>query len=244
MKYLRSLLMIFAFCVFGLGAIVLNFLVFPVLKLLFKGQDLTIIYSNIIQNLWLFFLNLLVFIRLIKLEIKDKKALQNIKNKVIVATHPSFIDILILVALIPRSTGFAKKELTKNFILKNLVNSIFITNDLAPEELKSHTKKMLDMGFNVIIFPMGTRHRKDEYPKIKKGASLIALNSEKNIVPIKLNTTEDFLFLNQPFYEGGNQTVVYEIEVLSEINPQDYYNESEIIMKKNITKQIEQSLYS
>ena len=222
----------------------LNFFVFPILKMMYKYEKRTEMYSEIIRHLWMFFINLITALKLIKLNIKDKNALQNIKNKVIVATHPSFIDIVILVALIPKSTGFAKKDAAHNFIFKNLVSGLFIPNDIELEELKSETKKYLDMGFNVIIFPMGTRHRKNEHPQIKKGASLAALNAHKNIVPIKMYTNNDFLFINQPFYAGGEDTIIYDIEVLPEICLGQYYDDSEIIMKKNITKQIENSLYS
>ena len=73
----------------------------------------------------------MMILGLFKLDIKN---LSKIKNKVIVATHPSFIDIVILIAFIPRSTCFVKKELAHNPILKNLVNSIFITNEVELEE--------------------------------------------------------------------------------------------------------------
>ena len=174
----------------------------------------------------------------------DIKKLSKIENKVIVATHPSFIDIVILIALIPHSTCFVKKELAYNPILKNLVNSIFITNEVDLEELKSESKKMLDLGFNVIIFPSGIRHRRNEFPKIKKGASLIALNANKNIVPIRFFSNNDFMFINQPFYEVGEKRVTFEIEQMPEINVQDFISASEIVSKKKITQQIEKSLYN
>lgn len=62
---------------------------------------------------------------------------------------------------------------------------------------------MLDMGFNLIVFPTGSRHRKNEHPKIKKGAATIALNANKDITPIEITSSEDFLFIHQPFYAAG-----------------------------------------
>ena len=103
---------------------------------------------------------------------------------------------------------------------------------------------MLDLGFNVIIFPSGIRHRKNEFPKIKKGASLIALNANKNIVPIRFFSNNDFMFINQPFYEVGEKRVTFEIEQMPEINVQDFISASEIVSKKKITQQIEKSLYN
>lgn len=245
MKYIRSGLIIFAFLIFGIGAIFLNFLIFPLAKIFIKNEkELKYFYSDIIQQTWALLLKLLEILRLIKVFVKNENELKNIKNKIIVSTHPSFVDIVILIALIPRSTCFVKKELAQNPILKNLVNSIFITNDIDLEELKMKSKEVTDLGFNLIIFPTGIRHRKNEFPKIKKGASLISTFTDKNIVPIKIFSDSDFLFINQPFYAGGNRLVTFEVEVQDEINISDFYDNSEIIMKKNITKRIEHELYS
>lgn len=234
MRKIRSLFIIFCFFVFGVGSILFNFLLFPFIK---ENKELC---SDIIHKSWRFFTNLFVVLGLIKLDIKR---LNKIENKVIVCTHPSFIDIVILIGLIPRTTCFVKKELAHNPILKNLVNSIFITNEVELDELKAQSKKMLDRGFNVIIFPSGIRHRRNEYPKIKKGASLVALNANKDIVPIRMFDDADFLFINQPFYEASDKVVTFEIEQGEEIKLDDYRNESEIIEKKNITKAIENALY-
>lgn len=234
MKYIRSILAVFCFFIFGIGAVILNFLLFPFIK---NNKELC---SDIIHYTWKFFVNLMMWLKLFRLDIKK---LGKIKNKVIVSTHPSFIDIVILIALIPRSTCFVKKELAHNPILKNLVTSIFITNEVELEELKSESKKMLDRGFNVIIFPSGIRHRRDEFPKIRKGASLVALNAGKNIVPVRMFSDRDFLFINQPFYAVSYRCVNFEIEQMREINIADFIGESEIITKQRLTNKIEDELY-
>ena len=234
MKYIRSILAVFCFFIFGIGAVILNFLLFPFIK---NNKELC---SDIIHNTWRCFVNLMMFLKLFRLDVKK---LEKIENKVIVSTHPSFIDIVILIALIPRSTCFVKKELAHNPILKNLVTSIFITNEVELDELKSESKKMLDRGFNVIIFPSGIRHRRDEFPKIRKGASLVALNAGKNIVPIKMFSDRDFLFINQPFYAVSDRCVNFEIEQMREINIADFIGESEIITKQRLTHKIEEELY-
>lgn len=234
MKYIRSILAVFCFFIFGIGAVILNFLLFPFIK---NNKELC---SDIIHNTWRFFVNLMMFLKLFRLDVKK---LEKIENKVIVSTHPSFIDIVILIALIPRSTCFVKKELAYNPILKNLVTSIFITNEVELDELKAESKKMLDRGFNVIIFPSGIRHRRDEFPKIRKGASLVALNAGKNIVPVRMFSDRDFLFINQPFYAVSDRCVNFEIEQMREINIADFIGESEIITKQRLTNKIEDELY-
>src|SRR5574344_2163715 len=244
MKYIRSLILLFAFCVFAIGSFFLNIIVFPTAKLIMNDEKYMFFSSNIVHKSWRFLINFISILGLIKLNIENIKEISYIKNKVIVATHPSFIDIVILIGLIPYSTCFAKQELAKNPLMGNILKSFFITNDVDIEELKTESKKMLDLGFNVIIFPSGIRHHKNEYPKIRKGASLVALNASKDIIPIKLFADGDFLFINKPFYDGDEKTVNFEVEVCEKINLSDFITESEIITKKNITKQITNELYS
>ena len=83
----------------------------------------------------------------------------------------------------------------------------------------------------------------NKHLKIKKGAALAALSSGKNIVPVRISTDEDFLFINQPFYAVGEKTVTFEIEMCDEIKIDDFKSESEIVTKKRISQQIEKSLY-
>ena len=51
------------------------------------------------------------------------------------------------------------------------------------------------------------------------------------------------MFINQPFYEVGENRVTFEVEQMPEINIQDFISDSEIVSKKKITQQIEKSLY-
>lgn len=240
MRIVRGILISVMFLIFGTGGIILNYLIFPVVKILYKGDKRLWVYSDIIYHLWRIFVCILEFCGLIRLNIKNDL---DIKNKIIVSTHPSLVDVLILMSQIPRTTCFVKKELTKNPIIKNIVNSIFMSNDMELDELVNQSKKMLDAGFNIVIFPMGVRHSKDDHKKIKKGASLIALKSGKNIVPVKMTTTENFLFINEPFYAVGEKRVVFEIERREEINILNYSDKSDIVKKREITKAIEKLLY-
>lgn len=110
-----------------------------------------------------------------------------------------------MIGLIPRTTCIVKSALAQNLILSNLVSSIFILEDETLDNMKNHTKKMLDNGFNVVIFPSGIRHRKNEYPKIHKGAATIAMNAKANIVALKLYTDFDFYSLINQYMKPGSE---------------------------------------
>jgi len=184
------------------------------------------------------------FVKVYKIEVKNLEILKNIKNSVIVSTHPSYFDVLILLALIPRTTCFVAPKLKRNIFFKNIVNSMFLVSGKEVEEMKDDASEMLEEGLNVLIFPMGTRHRKDEHLKIHKGAALIALSAKKDIVPVQMSTNTDFLLTKQPIWDGGNETVIYSVEGKEKISIENYLRKDEITAKKEITKEIEKRLYN
>ena len=246
MKYLRSLLMVISFSIFGFGSIIVGFLIFPLIKLILQNNLKRLdLYSKIIHYSWNTFVKFLLLIRVLKLNIKNPSELKSIKNKLIVSTHPSYIDVLILLALIPKTTCFVAPRLTQNKFFKKIVESMFLISGKSPEELKEDTQKMFNNGFNILIFPSGIRHKKEEQPKIRKGASLIALNAEKDIVPIIMYTNFDFLQIGQPFYDAGEKPVTYTIQALDKIDIKPFLEyKDEVSQKKDLTKEIKKALYN
>lgn len=246
MKVIRSLLMIISFSIFGIGSLVIGFFLFPCVKIFIKKDSERLnIYSNIVHCVWQFFVKFLQITGIIKLEIEDINRLKNIKNSIVVSTHPSYIDVVILISLIPKTTCFVAPRLTENKFFKRIVESIFLISGKPLDELQKDAEKMIDEGFNILIFPSGIRHKKNEYPKIRKGASLIALNSKRNIYPVVMYTDFDFLQIGQPFYDAGERPVVYTIKCEAEINIDKYlkYND-EVFQKKELSEEIKNKLYN
>lgn len=245
MRFFRSIICILVLIIFTLFAFILNTFVLPIAKMFFNKTEYKFFVSDVIYFLWgKILLNLFRCTKLAKFNIKNYEELKSIKNKVIVATHPSFIDIVILIGLIPRTTCFVKQELTKNPLFSNIIKSIFISNDVEIDELKTESKSMLDLGFNIVIFPSGTRHKKDDCPKLKKGSSLIALNSHKNIVPIKLYSEGEFMFIHKPIYDVDEKRVEFFIEKLAEIDITPFLALNDIESKRELTNKIAKSLYN
>jgi len=242
----RSFLVIFCFAFFGIGALVISYIIFPLQKLLLKnGDNLKIKYNEILQKSWQFFVWMLKSFRIIKIKSDDIEIMKRIKNSIIVSTHPSYIDILLLMSIIPHSTCFVADRLIHNPFFREIVKQLFISEGQPVNQWISEANEMLEDGFNIIIFPMGTRHRKNEYPKIRRGTALLAQKSGRNIVMLNMETSFDFLQINQPVYEAGNKAVEYQISYFGEINTAEYLNKytDDVTFKTEVTKLIGQKLY-
>lgn len=235
----RSFLVIFCFAFFGIGALVIGHIIFP-------QQNSLIKKSETLQKSWQFFVWLLKILRIIKIKSDDIEKLKNIKNSIIVSTHPSYIDILILISIIPQSTCFVADRLIRNPFFKNIVKQLFISEGQPLEQWLENANKMLDEGFNLIIFPMGTRHRKNEYPKIRRGAALIAQKSNKNIILLNMETNFDFLQIHQPIHQAGRESVEYSLSYIGEIKTRDCLDKysDNVTFKTEVTKLIAKNLYN
>ena len=245
-KILRSFLVLFLFAFFGSGALILNFIIFPFINFFISEEKRIYISSNIIHSSWKFFINMILFCKIIRINFHNKDRLKDIKGKIIVANHPTYIDILILIANMKNTLCVAKKELKKNFFMANIVKTAYIVNDENNLEFINETKNALDSGFNIIIFPTGTRTEENKELKLHKGASNLAVQCNKDIIPVYINCSRKFLAKGQKVYDAGRDIIDFDITInetikieeinglnLTEIQKRNRINE---IIKKRITK--------
>lgn len=242
MRILRAILVLFEICFFGLGALIIGCIIFPILSLFVKKENRRKHFSNIIHSSWHFFVQIMKRTKIINVHIDGD--LSNIKGKIVVASHPSLIDIVLLIGNMPNSLCLAKKELLKNPVMHNIVKSLYIINNIEPEVFQKNAKEALADGYNIVIFPTGTRTLPNEQIKIHKGAAQLALISGVNIVPINIKTDYPFLIKQHSPLDAGNKTVNYYLKVMTEINPKDYIKatDSEIKARNHITETIKKCI--
>lgn len=243
-KILRSFIVLFLFLFFGFGALILNFIIFPLINLFNSKEKRINICSKIIHKSWGYFVKLILLCKIIKINFDGFKKNENLKGKIIVANHPTYIDILILIAKLDNTLCVAKKELKKNFFMANIVKSCYIVNDEDNEEFILNAKSILNSGYNLIIFPSGTRTENGKEIKLHKGASNLALKCGRDVVPIVINCSRKFLAKEQKIYDAGDKPIEFNIKInetikineidanLTDIQKRNRINE---IIKKRIT---------
>ena len=233
LKFLRGLGVIVLFSVFGVCSLFFGFVILPVYGLFVKNKRGC--FSHLIHKLWKFYTNLFVQLKLIKIDVKNFK--QPV-GKIIVSTHPTFIDIMILIGLYDNSLCLAKKELLNNIFLKNIIKNVYIPNNIEFDEFKRICTEALNDGYNIIIFPTGTRTVEGEALKIHKGAAALQIASGADIVPIKLECDYPFLQKGQPIYDASDRLISYTINQLDPIKLSDFGEKSDIKLRKAISEKI------
>lgn len=241
MRIYRGLLVLLEMILFALGALYIGCVLFPVLSLKYKGKERREKFAQIIKNSWKFFISVMENSKEIKVHIDGN--ISDIKGKVVVASHPSFIDIILLIGNMPASLCLAKKDLLKNPVMRNIVKSLYIINDVEPEEFKKSAVEALNDGYNIIIFPTGTRTLPGEDVKIHKGAAQIAIAAGVDIIPVRIETDFPFLIKNHFPLDAGDKTVNYKLTVQPEIKLSDFDPSlTEIKLRNHICEKIKECI--
>ena len=221
MKLLRAVLSGICFAIFGIGGVFIGTIIFPVICMAVKKTRQRAAFTAVIHYAWQLFVFLMRLFRLIDLNIKksDLAVLKNLRGTVVAATHPSLIDIVILISLIPRSVCIVKSSLAHNFWMKFIIRKIYLVND-DPETFIREAADLLENGFNVIVFPEGTRTDfKAKTRKIHRGFAHIAVRAKAAVLPILIRNDPLILGKGQLWYQMGSKTSVYGIYVLPFIIP-------------------------
>nr|WP_246261945.1 lysophospholipid acyltransferase family protein [Azoarcus taiwanensis] len=157
-----------------------------------------------------------------RLELQNAEALRSCGNALIFANHPSYLDVVIMLSLMPRSSCIVNSRLWRSPFYGAVVRSAgYIRND-APETLIEHGVSVLDRGEPLIVFPEGTRSTPGAPLRMQRGAAHIALHSGRDIVPVILTCDPPTLTKGAPWYRIPMQAFTYRLRVLPAIRVADH----------------------
>lgn len=128
------------------------------------------------------------------IEVEGKENMPEQDGCVYIANHQGYADIIaLIVAMDGRQIGFiAKDSLEKVPYLGKwikLIRGLFIKRGDTREALKS-MKEGIDLvkaGYNLAIFPEGTRSRGPKMGKFKAGSFKLATKAKAPIVPVSIS---------------------------------------------------------
>jgi 1-acyl-sn-glycerol-3-phosphate acyltransferase len=160
---------------------------------------------------------------------------------VIIANHPTYIDIVILLSLLPGAVCMVKNSVWNNPCMGPLVRAAgFFPNRDAAFFLKK-ASQAINEGKSVIIFPEGTRSWVDALQTFQRGAAQLALRSGSSITPILLAWTPPPLQRGSKWHQMADRACNVELKALPPIPIVErvYQNESLQSAAKRITRDLE-----
>jgi 1-acyl-sn-glycerol-3-phosphate acyltransferase len=187
----------FAFIFFGGG--LLAAILLPVLAVI-PGNRRDRAQAVIRLN-FRFYLSMLQWLGLLRLEIEGAERLKSSGGCIIVANHPSLLDVVMLMALVPRAQCIVKNELWNSFLLGGLMRRAgYIRNDLEPDALVEACRTALAQGYSLIIFPEGTRTRPGSLPHFHRGFANLATLSGASMQLVIITCDPPTLVKGEPWW--------------------------------------------
>jgi len=214
-----------SFLYFGVGTLILVFIIFPVMRLVIHPASRFKKYGRrFVSSSMRGFVSFMHFLRIVDIEPGNREDYWNLTSKIVVANHPSLLDITMLFSLIPNVDCIVNTYLNRNFIVKGVVRQLYILNSLDVETIFKTCSESLKQGNCLVIFPEGTRTPRSGKVTIKRGAARISLVSGCNIVPLHIGGTDKYGLGKKDPWTGFNprERYVYRISMGPEINPEKY----------------------
>jgi 1-acyl-sn-glycerol-3-phosphate acyltransferase len=196
----RLLATALCFAVFGLLGLVSGLVVFPLVRLVPGSQAAHRRRVRALFRIGMrFFVEFMRAVGVLTYEFRDTDRLGR-PGQMILANHPSLIDVVFLLAFTPQPLCIVKAAMWRNpFTRWPVMAAGFVSND-STFDMVEHTAAALAEGQSVIIFPEGTRTTPGQALQFHRGAANIAVKAALIVTPVFIRCDPTTLAKNMPWY--------------------------------------------
>jgi len=231
----RVIVKVLFFINFGIYCILLSLLLFVLFD--FKPRRLVSFFFEI-------FVWEMRLLGILTLKVNNKNLLKDLHSKIIVANHPSLLDVVLLISLLPNADCIVNGLLGKMSILRIIVNTLYISNELNFAEISKRTANSLSKGNCIIIFPEGNRSIPGQPLDLKKGAARLAIETGYDIVPVHIGGNEKIGLRKHDALLSFHPTERYHyiFDIMPHISIDEYKQMPNGVASKRLTEKIKERI--
>ena len=244
--YRRILCTGIAFATFGIGGPVISLLVIPIINLRYsdpvvRGRKVRFLVHKCFGA----FIWWMQTLRVVDFQFKNLEKISEDAGTMVLANHPSLIDVVALISVYPNANCVVKRALWENPLTRGVVSSAgYIPSDGGLSVLED-CGGAIKNGDTLILFPEGTRTVPGVKPKIKRGAAQIALRLGCPVRMVKISIEPTTLTKAESWYQVPPKKALFSMEIADKVCPQSFagYRKSMHIPAKALTSEISQKLW-
>ena len=234
----------FSFASFGLGGVAIGAVIAPMVKLSSQNLEIrTQRTQKVIKHSFKGFTEMMVKLGIMTYEVEGLDKLQHSQQELVIANHPTLIDVVVLIGLMEQANCVVKQALWSNPFTKGPVqNAGYILNAGSEQFIQDCVSKLQqDRAASLLIFPEGTRTAKGELLNdFQRGAANIALRAGVPIRPVLITCTPSTLTKNEKWYHIPDRPFHIQVKVLDAIRVEDVLDDV-TVNPKNV-RQLNQQL--
>ncbi|CAB1217532.1 acylglycerophosphoethanolamine acyltransferase [Acinetobacter bouvetii] len=236
----------FSFASFGIGGVAIGGLIAPLVKLSTQNSDLRQQRTQkVIKHSFKGFTEMMVKLGIMTYDIEGLEKLQHSKQELVIANHPTLIDVVVLIGLMEQANCVVKQALWSNPFTKGPVqNAGYILNAGSEQFIQDCVEKLKqDQAASLLIFPEGTRTAKGELlNEFQRGAANIAIRAQVPIRPVLISCTPSTLTKNEKWYHVPSKPFHIHVKVLDAIQVDDLLDDTTVNPKhvRQLNHQLQQ----
>ena len=144
------------------------------------------------------------------------------ERTLIVANHPSLIDVVFLLGLFRHSDCVVKASHWKNPCMMLVLRTAGFISNSDPGELMAECVRRLKNGATIVLFPEGTRTEPGQVPVVSRGAATIAARAQARCLPVHLSCTPTTLTKSERWFDMPPGRVMFKVDILEPIDSTDF----------------------
>lgn len=222
------------FLAVGIGGV----LVFPVLNLMIREpQRRKVLARNLIRWTFRGIVRSMCAFGVFRYQTTGLHRLER-HGLLILANHPTLIDIVFLMAFVPQAACIVKSGLWRNPFTRATVRAAnYIRNDDDGVLVIDDCVASLRDGGNLIIFPEGTRTTAGGSGNLKRGAAHVAMRAKCTVTPVLIHCAPPMLVKGKKWWhlpEGSSQ---FNIDVQEDLDIRPFISgaDSEVLAARRLT---------
>jgi len=188
------------FLVFGVAGFLLGIFVLPVIRLFsfdrVRGQRMA---RAVVGGGLRGFVMFMRSVGVLRYEFVGRAKLGR-PGQIVVANHPTLIDVVFLLGFTRHATCIVKAGLFTNLITRGAVNAAGYIPNAPTDEMIHAAQRALEEGESLVIFPEGSRTVPGQPMQMQRGAANLALRGARVLTPVFITCDPPTLSKNLPWY--------------------------------------------
>ena len=179
-----------SFLAFGLGGLFLGLCVLPPMLWLVRDPERRRRWARrIVQRSFAAHVELMRRLGVMTYEIRGRERLAR-DGLLVLANHPTLIDVVLLVSLLPNADCVVKSAVARNPFMRGPVRAAgYVSNDDGAG-LVEDCIAAVRAGGALVIFPEGTRTTPGQPLRLQRGAANIAVRGALDITPVRITCSQ------------------------------------------------------
>ncbi len=204
------------FAGFGVGCVLVGLTVLPVV-LLWPGTAAAR-RRRVRRLVSVAFRVLLAAIRglgLGRVQVEGREWLKHASGRLVLATHPNYLDAVVLLSLLPMADCVVKSGLWRNPFTRAFATTADYISNEDPAGMIETCIRAVRGGETLVVFPEGTRTTPGEPLRFKRGAAQIAVRGDLEILPVVMHCSPPALLKTTKWYQVPERAWVLHVKVFS-----------------------------